>query len=215
MQLDVVVAGDQRRPFGLGLLDAIFPEHALAGGDHRRDGLGAEGFRDGNQCDRCRIAPGVAAGSRDLIAHGREAAQSAYSFHLVNVRHKSSNLSKTAKATFTYPPRYLTGDRGCTMLDDEAKARKPPRAAQAFSQHSRPTDRTGAARNHAAHLRPHPWPRIGATIASSMPASSSSSLPSAAPTRSARRSLRFGPSLKSSAASTPKRRPIRQAATSI
>jgi hypothetical protein len=31
------VTGDQRRPFGLGLLDAILAEHALAGSDDRLD----------------------------------------------------------------------------------------------------------------------------------------------------------------------------------
>ena len=32
----------QRRPFGFGLLHAVFAEHALAGGDHRLDRSGAE-----------------------------------------------------------------------------------------------------------------------------------------------------------------------------
>ena len=34
----------QRRPLGLGFLHPVFPEHALAGGNHRLDRIGAEGL---------------------------------------------------------------------------------------------------------------------------------------------------------------------------
>ena len=63
------MARHQRRPFGLGLLHAVLAEDALAGGDHRLDRLGAEGFRYRDQRHRRRIAPGIAAGARDLRAH--------------------------------------------------------------------------------------------------------------------------------------------------
>ena len=88
MQFEAAIAravtGDKRRPFGLGLLDAILAEHALAGGDHRLDRLGAEGFGDCDQRDRRGVAPGIAAGCRDLLAHGGNAFRSIHGFHLVN-----------------------------------------------------------------------------------------------------------------------------------
>ena len=62
----------ERRPLGLRLLHAVLAEHALAGGDHRLDRLGAEGLRDRHQRHRGRIAPGLGAGARDLGADLRQ-----------------------------------------------------------------------------------------------------------------------------------------------
>src|SRR6202023_186194 len=119
------VTGDERRPFGLGLLDAIFAEHALAGGDDRLDRLGADGFGDRDQRDRRRVAPGITAGCRDLLAHRRNTLRSIHGFHPVNAASNDSNFSKTAKTTFTCVPYCGTRGRGCMMLDNQAKARKP------------------------------------------------------------------------------------------
>jgi hypothetical protein len=66
------VARHEVRPFRLGLLHAVLAEHALAGGDHRLDRLGAEGLGDRDQGDRGRIAPRIAAGRVDLSADGGE-----------------------------------------------------------------------------------------------------------------------------------------------
>ncbi len=65
------MARDERRPFGLGLLHAVFAEDALAGGDDRLDRFGAERLRHRHQRDCRRIASGVAAGARDFLAHRR------------------------------------------------------------------------------------------------------------------------------------------------
>src|ERR1700724_978060 len=119
------VTGDERRPFGLGLLDAIFAEHALAGGDDRLDRLGADGFGDRDQRDRRRVAPGITAGCRDLLAHRRNTLRSIHGFHPVNAASNDSNFSKTAKTTFTCVPYCGTRGRGCTMLDNQAKPPKP------------------------------------------------------------------------------------------
>src|SRR5580704_9013765 len=86
------VTGDERRPFGLGLLDAILAEHALAGGDDRLDRLGAEGFGDRDQRDRRGVAPGIAASRRDLLAHRGNALRSIHGFHLVNARSKTIQI---------------------------------------------------------------------------------------------------------------------------
>src|ERR1700722_17123364 len=129
MQLEAAIArpvtGDERRPFGLGLLDAILAEHALPCGDHRLDRLGAEHLRDRDQRDRRRVAPGIAAGRRDLLAHAGDAFRSIHGFHLVNAASNDSNFSKTAKTTFRCVPYCGPRGRGCVMLDNHTKARKP------------------------------------------------------------------------------------------
>ena len=58
VQLDAGVALAQRRPLGLRLLHAVLAEPAVAGIEHRRDVLGAEGLGDGDQMNRGRIALG-------------------------------------------------------------------------------------------------------------------------------------------------------------
>ena len=42
MQLDAGMLGLERRPFRFRLLHPVLAEHAMAGGDHRPDRLGAE-----------------------------------------------------------------------------------------------------------------------------------------------------------------------------
>ena len=44
MERDAGMPLPQRRPFGLGLLHPVLAEHPLPGGDHRLDGVGAEGL---------------------------------------------------------------------------------------------------------------------------------------------------------------------------
>ncbi len=72
MECNIGVALLQRRPFGPGLLDAVFAEYALSRRDHLCDGIDAERLRDRNQRHIGRIALRVAAGVRDLTAHGRK-----------------------------------------------------------------------------------------------------------------------------------------------
>ena len=62
----------QRRPFGVGFLDPVFPEHALAGGDDRGNGLGAEGLGNRHQGHVLRAAPRLKAGFGDLPAYRGE-----------------------------------------------------------------------------------------------------------------------------------------------
>src|SRR5271154_102635 len=129
MQFEAAIAravtGKQWRPFGLGLLDAILAEHALPGSDDRLDRLGAKGFRDRDQRDGRGIAPGIAAGRRDLLAHAGDAFRSIHGFHQINAASNDSNFSKTAKTTFRCVPYCGTRGRGCVMLDNHTKARKP------------------------------------------------------------------------------------------
>src|SRR5271170_2784261 len=89
------------RPFGFGLLHAVLAEHALPGGDHGLDRVGAESLRDSYQRNRRRIAPGVAAGPRDVLAYRRQSALPVHAFHLVNDRANGSNFSETARLIFT------------------------------------------------------------------------------------------------------------------
>jgi len=98
------LARDQRRPFGLGLLDAVLPEHALTGGDDRLDRIGTESFRYRYQRHGRRIAAGVAAGPRDVLAHRNNAAWSIHGFHLVNAAANVPNFSECPKPTFTHLP---------------------------------------------------------------------------------------------------------------
>ena len=103
---------DQRRPFRLGLLDAILAEHALAGGDNRLDGVDAERFRDRHQRYRRRVAAGIAAGRGDRRAHRRDALRTIHAFHLLNACTNDSNFIETAKTTFTCIPYGGTGVEG-------------------------------------------------------------------------------------------------------
>ena len=70
VQLDLLVARRifflERRPFGLGLLHAIFAEHAMPDLDHRLDGIGGKGLRHRNERDLGDVAIGVATGARDV-----------------------------------------------------------------------------------------------------------------------------------------------------
>jgi hypothetical protein len=59
----------QRRPFRLGLLYAIFTEHALAGIDNRRNGCGVERFRHCDQRHRRALAARFLARARDVLLH--------------------------------------------------------------------------------------------------------------------------------------------------
>jgi hypothetical protein len=73
VQRDPGMLGLKRRPFGLRLLHAVLAEYALAGGDHRLDGLGLMRLRHRNQRHLRRIAGGLVAGAGDGRAHGGEA----------------------------------------------------------------------------------------------------------------------------------------------
>src|SRR5262245_59865045 len=70
---DIGIFRLQRRPLGLGLLDPVFAEHTLAGGDDRRDRCRPERLRDGDQRHARRVAPCLVAGRGDLPLHGKEA----------------------------------------------------------------------------------------------------------------------------------------------
>src|SRR5580704_7481265 len=135
------VTGDERRPFGLGLLDTILAEHALAGGDDRLDRLGAEGFGDRDQRDRRGVAPGIAASRRDLLAHRGDALRSIHGFHPVNAASNDSNFSKTAKTTFTCV--YCCTEPGSRVRDagQSIKRAQAVVAQQAYFEHPRPLAR--------------------------------------------------------------------------
>src|ERR1700730_7277006 len=69
MKLEAAVAFSQRRPFGLCLLHAVFPEHPLALSDHRLDGSGSKRLCDRHQRNGGGIAPGLYACARNLATH--------------------------------------------------------------------------------------------------------------------------------------------------
>jgi hypothetical protein len=69
VELDAAMALLERGPFRLRLLHAILAEHALAGSDHGLDRIRAERLRNCDQRHRGRIAPGLGASARDLIAN--------------------------------------------------------------------------------------------------------------------------------------------------
>ncbi len=73
VQRDAVVLGQQRRPFGLGLLHAVFAEHALTGRDHRLDRLGAKVFDTAISVTSAASRPASRAAARDLGADMGEA----------------------------------------------------------------------------------------------------------------------------------------------
>jgi hypothetical protein len=128
MQFEMAVAGAQRRPLGLGFLHPVFPEHALAGGNHRLDRIGAEGLCNRDQCHARRIASGVAAGAGDFGANCRKPIRSIYAFHFVNARN-GSNFNGGPKIVFTHFS-YVVEHRGwgSTMSDvpaESAKASRP------------------------------------------------------------------------------------------
>ena len=69
MKLDAGRLGAQRGPFALGLLHAVFAEHALAGRNRRAYGIAIEGFGDRHQRHRFGPAAGLAGGLADPVAN--------------------------------------------------------------------------------------------------------------------------------------------------
>jgi hypothetical protein len=84
MQLKPGMPRDELRPFGFRFLDAVLTEDALAGSYDRLDGVRGDGLRYRHQRDRSRVAPGLATGARDLLAHRRQSCRFRYAFHSVN-----------------------------------------------------------------------------------------------------------------------------------
>ena len=72
MERDIGVTGLDLRPFGLGLLDAVFGEETLPGGDRLGDGGGPLRLGDGDEGDSRGIAPGARGGGGDAGAHRRQ-----------------------------------------------------------------------------------------------------------------------------------------------
>jgi hypothetical protein len=70
MQFDVSEIGLQPRPFGLGLLNAVLAEDALAGLENGANVVGIEGFRDRDERHRCGIATGLTGGGGNAVADG-------------------------------------------------------------------------------------------------------------------------------------------------
>jgi hypothetical protein len=60
---------NQRRPFRLGFLHAIFAEHALSGIDNRRNRACVERLRHRDQRHRCALAASFLAGAQNLLLH--------------------------------------------------------------------------------------------------------------------------------------------------
>ena len=69
MQRDVGLRLAQRGPFGLGLGNAVFTEHALALRDQRQDRCGRMGLGNCHQRDFAEVAPGNPRGGGDARAY--------------------------------------------------------------------------------------------------------------------------------------------------
>ena len=69
MQPDARVMFADCRPFGRCLLDTVFGEIALSGGNQGLDGLGGAPLGDGNQRDLPRFTPRDLARGRNRIAN--------------------------------------------------------------------------------------------------------------------------------------------------
>src|SRR6185312_5686658 len=74
VKLDIAVALDEGRPFALRLLNPVFAENALSGGNHRLDCFGLKRLADGNQRDVGWIAPGKRCCLADAGANAGKAA---------------------------------------------------------------------------------------------------------------------------------------------
>src|SRR6185312_10911187 len=142
VQRDAVMARQQRRPFGLGLLHAVLAEHALARFDHRRDRLGVERFRNGNQGHAGRIAAGLAAGGVDVAAHGGEAGGPIHGFHRVNAPLRLLQIARNRQRAFLPMSARLRNRVEGRMADDGVRSsnkldtgfrstsRQPPRGGK-------------------------------------------------------------------------------------
>jgi hypothetical protein len=86
MKFQSSVPSDERCPFRLRLLNAVFTEYALTGGYDGLDRVRLEGLRYGDERNASRIAPRLAASPRDFLAHAKQSVPSIYAFHIVNNR---------------------------------------------------------------------------------------------------------------------------------
>ena len=139
VQFEAGMPGQQRRPFGLCLLHAVFAEHALAGGDDRLDRLGAERFRYRHQ--RHALPDRARASRQARTISSRTAASptgSVHGFHLVNAKFQSmpgcmsSILVDRSKLHFYALSITLrNGAEGAAMPEDQDKSEtKSDRPAQ-------------------------------------------------------------------------------------
>jgi diguanylate cyclase (GGDEF)-like protein len=119
MQFEPRITGDQRRPFGFGLLHPVFAEHALPRGNDRLNRLGAERFRNRHQRHARWIAAGVVAGAGDLVAHGRKPNSPRHAFHFVNALQSDSNFNRGANVVFTHIHYLAEPGLGTQMADKQ------------------------------------------------------------------------------------------------
>jgi hypothetical protein len=87
MQVDARVFRKQRWPFRLRFLHTIFTEHALAGGDHRLNGIRAESLRHRNQGHFREVTLRIAARPGDFRTNMLEAVCSD-SGHALAISHR-------------------------------------------------------------------------------------------------------------------------------